>query len=101
MSNKRGKTYECPDMAAMMKRVGRGLVRRAGEGDLEALSSLADVDRAIGDAIVQAARALHYGPMAYSWSQIADELGVTRQAAHKRFGLPGDVTDEQVQDVAS
>lgn len=88
MSNKRGKSYECPDMAAMMKRVARGLVRRAGEGDLEALSALADVERAVADAIVQAARAAHYGPFGYTWAQIADELLVTRQAAHKRFGLP-------------
>lgn len=95
MSNKRGKTYECPDMAAMMKRVARGLVKRAGEGDREALSALADVERAVGDAIVQAARAAHYGPFGYTWSEIADELGVTRQAAHKRFAHHDDVEEQQ------
>lgn len=83
--NKAGRTYEPPDMAAMMCRVARGLVRRANEGDLEALSALADVDAAVGEAIVAAARALHYGPKAYSWMEVGRELGVTRQAAQKRF----------------
>lgn len=101
MSNKRGKTYECPDMTGLLARLARAMVRRAGEGDLEALSTLAAADRAIGDAIVQAARALHYGPFAYTWGQIADELQVTRQAAHKRFGLPDLDAEQQEQDVAS
>lgn len=91
--NRRGSTYECPDMAAMMKRVARALVRRAADGDLEALSALRDVDNAVGEAIVQAARAAHYGRFRYSWNEIARELGVTRQAAQKRFA--DDALDEQ------
>jgi hypothetical protein len=94
MSNKAGKTYECPDMAAMMTRLARAMVRRADEGDLEALTALAAVDVAVRDAIVAAARALHYGRQSYSWGEIARELGVTRQAAQKRFALPDDVESE-------
>lgn len=83
--SRKGSTYECPDMAAMMCRVARALVRRATEGDLEALSALRDVDKAVGEAIVAAARGLHYGPQHYSWMEVARELGITRQAAQKRF----------------
>lgn len=82
--------YEAPDMAAMMKRVARALVRRAGDGDLEAVSALADVERYVRDQLVEAARAAHYGSFDYSWGQIATELGTTRQAAQKRFSHPDD-----------
>lgn len=95
MSNKRGKTYECPDMAAMMSRLARAMVRRANEGDLEALSALASTERAIHDAIVGAAQALHYGPQAYSWTEVARELGVTRQAAQMRFGRDSGQDEER------
>ena len=74
-------TYEAPDMAAMMRRVTRALVRRAEDGDLEALTALVDVEAAVHAATRDAAVALHDGPFAYSWNEIARELGITRQAA--------------------
>lgn len=78
--------YEAPDMAAFMCRVARALVRRAADGDLEVLSALAKADDAVADAMVQAARELHEGRYQYTWAQIADQLGITRQAAQQRFG---------------
>jgi hypothetical protein len=66
--------------------MSRALVRRAAEGDLDALEVLAlardDLDAAIGDA----ARALHdefHDP--YSWTEIGRVLGVTRQAARQAY----------------
>jgi DNA invertase Pin-like site-specific DNA recombinase len=87
--------YESPDIAAMMKRMCRGMVRRAQEGDLEAVKCMAEVERAVRDAVVEAARAAHYGPYAYSWNEIARDLGVTRQAVQKRCALPADRDEEQ------
>lgn len=92
-----GSTYESPDIAAMMKRMARAMVKRAQEGDLEAVKCVAEVERAVRDAVVDAARAAHYGPFAYSWGEIARDLGVTRQAVQKRCALPG---DEQQQEPA-
>lgn len=77
---------EAHDMAAFAGRVARAMVRRAGEGDLEALAALRtirdDVESAIGDA----ARALHddfHSP--YSWAEIGRSLGITKQAAYQSF----------------
>lgn len=85
MANKRNKTYEAPDMEKMVSRVLRGLVRRAEEGDLEAVSALAHIASESRDRLVEAAVAAHSEPNAYSWSEIAHELGITRQAAQLRF----------------
>lgn len=61
------------------------LADSAGDADpLEALSDLEVLDDFAADyaqARVDDARAA-----GASWAQIADRLGVTRQAAHKRFG---------------
>ena len=84
MSNKRNKTYEAPDMAAAISRMTRGLTRRAAEGDLEALSALAEAERAAHLALEAAGAAAH--DHGYSWTEIARELGITRQAAQHRFG---------------
>lgn len=61
------------------------LERVASQGDpLDTLSDLKTLERFVDDharAQVAAARAA-----GASWSDIASRLGVTRQAAHKRFG---------------
>lgn len=56
-----------------------------GRDPLDALEDLATLEEYVEDyaqARVDDARAA-----GASWSQIADRLGVTRQAAHKRFGV--------------
>lgn len=56
-----------------------------GRDALDALEDLATLEGFVDDfaqARVDDARAA-----GASWSQIADRLGVTRQAAHKRFGV--------------
>ncbi len=84
--NKAGKTYESPDMLAMLKRVGgRGLVKRAAIGDLEALSALQEAERVMHDALGEAVTAARE-QAGYSWGDIARELGMSRQAAQQRFG---------------
>jgi hypothetical protein len=65
--------------------VNRALTRRrVGNGDIEALSDLIRlshlVEATIRDAVINLR---NFG---YSWAEIADRLGVSRQAAQQRWG---------------
>lgn len=73
-------------MAAMVARVSRSMTRRAAEGDVEALTALMSMREAIDAATVLSARGLY--DFGYSWAELGRELGITRQAAAKRFGRP-------------
>lgn len=75
--------YECPDMAAFLKRTFRAMTRRAAEGDLEALSALEGSRVELTYQLGESARALH--AFGYSWTEIGRELGISRQAARQRF----------------
>lgn len=68
----------------MARRVLRALARRAGAGDVEALQELVALQDALRDAITDAGRGLHAAGFSYTY--IAAETGVTRQAARKRYG---------------
>jgi len=72
---------EAPDMAAFIARIARAMVRRAAEGDLEALSALRDMRESIDQAMTDATNALK--AEGYSYSQIGFELGITKQSVHK------------------
>lgn len=78
--------YESTDMTPFVSRIARSMVRRAADGDLDALSALVAMSAALDDAARQAGAALHEEPLAYSWTEIADHLGISRQAARQRFG---------------
>lgn len=75
--------YEAPEMAAFLRRTAAALVRRAADGDLEILSCIQESTAAFESALDAAARAAHGA--GYSWTDIARELGMTRQAAWQRF----------------
>lgn len=77
--------HEAPAMEAMAKRVLMALARRAGEGDLEALEALAELDDFMPN-IMGAGVAGYRNKLTASWAQVAQVLGVTRQAAQQRFG---------------
>lgn len=78
---------ENTDYAAFTRRTIRGLGRRVAAGDVDALPLLvelqADLDAAIAEAIV----GLRSEPNLYSAAQIADRLGVTRQAVMQRWPI--------------
>lgn len=83
---------EARELADGIRRQVRGLVKRAGEGDTEALVELQGLEGLIPDALVYAAKWARElrtadGTPWYTWQTIGGELGMTRQAAHKRFGL--------------
>lgn len=52
----------------------------------EALPHLAALGRVVDDEMHEAVRVLRSAPYGYTWEQIGDQLGVTKQAAQKRFG---------------
>ncbi len=70
--------------AAFLRRAVRAHGRRIAGGDVDGLAELlalaGEVEAAIRTAVVGLRQA------GYSWSEIADRLGVTRQAAHQRWG---------------
>lgn len=86
MSKKPRREYEAPDMGAMLTRQARALVRRAAEGDLEAMSVLRAAEREMHDALVDAVTENRKGRNAYSWTEIGRELGISRQAAQQQYG---------------
>jgi hypothetical protein len=73
----------------MVSRMLTALVRRATEGDLFALEELGRLEADARRALEAGALGAHLGSARYSWTEIAQELGVTRQAARQRFGGEG------------
>lgn len=76
---------EAPELGQASRRFARALARRAAEGDDTALEQLVEVRAAVDEALGDAARSMH--GFGYSWTEIGDRLGITRQAARQRFGL--------------
>ena len=83
--NRRRRVVENDEYAAFIRRVIAAYSRRIAAGDIDAITDLAatadQVDQALREAIGQI-RA-RWG---YSWADIAQRLGVTRQAAQQRWG---------------
>ncbi|MBF5032411.1 hypothetical protein IRY44_21895 [Micromonospora sp. ANENR4] len=70
--------------AAFTRRIIRAHGRRVADGDVEALRDLvalsADLDDAIGEAVIGLRQ------FGYSWAEIGQRLGISRQAAQQRWG---------------
>ncbi len=73
---------EAPDLGAMLGRMTRALVRRAADGETEALLVLVELNRQAAEAVADAARGLHDAGLSYEY--LAAELGVSKQAVMKR-----------------
>jgi DNA-directed RNA polymerase specialized sigma24 family protein len=82
--NRRRAVVENDEYAAFARRILRAYSRRIATGDIEALTLLLQ----LGDEIETATRNAVIGlrDFGYSWAEIAKRLGVTRQAAFKRWG---------------
>lgn len=76
--------HEASDVAGMARRGMRALVNRAAEGDTFALTELVALQAVLQEAITTAGQVLHAGHD-YSYTHLAAELGVSRQAARQRF----------------
>jgi hypothetical protein len=68
-----------------VKRAVRAHGRRVAAGDIDGLAELLEVRDEVDAAIAAAVAGLRAEPHSQSWSAIARVLGVTRQAAMKRW----------------
>lgn len=95
---KRRRYRESDEMAGMVRRVSRAMVKRAAAGDLHALTALRQMREYIDQATKAAAQELH-DPIewsgGYSWTVIAQELGISRQAARQQFQLKDESTADR------
>ena len=83
-AKRRTRAKETPDFTAFVSRSIAALARRVAAGDVDALGGLADLSGQLDDAIRDAVAGLR--GRGYSWSEIGDRLGVSKQAAHQRYG---------------
>jgi len=83
-ANRRPDVVENDAYAAFARRVLRAYARRVATGDIEALHDLTDLADQVETAIRVAVIGLR--DTGYSWAEIAARLGITRQAAHQRWG---------------
>ena len=72
------------EYAAFVRRIVRAYARRVATGDVDALTDLVALSTLLDDSIGQAVTGLR--AHGYSWADIAARLGITRQAAHQRWG---------------
>lgn len=82
---------ETPEMATAAQRFVRALGRRAAD-DVTGLPMLAEL-RALVDEQLHAAVAGAIVDHGWTWQQVADELRVTRQSAHRRFSPAANALD--------
>lgn len=78
-----GEERETPEYAAMLRRMIRAYGRRVADADPEDFAVMVALRRDLDDAMQTAVRGLQER---HSWTDIAAPLGITRQAALKRWG---------------
>jgi hypothetical protein len=76
-------TWGRDSFTAFARRIVRAYIKRAQEGDLDALEGLIILEREVQEAIKLAGAACHDG--GFSWAEIARVTGTSRQAAAERF----------------
>ena len=76
---------ENPEFAAFARRVIRAHGARVANGDVEGLADLLKLQTEVNEALASAVGQLR-GRWGYSWADIATRLGMSRQAAHQRWG---------------
>lgn len=81
---KRREVVENDEFAAFARRIIRAHGRRVAAGDVEALRDLVALSSTIDDAIGDAVMGLR--AFGYSWSEIGQRLGISKQAAQQRWG---------------
>lgn len=75
--------HEAPEIGAMIGRMLNALIRRAAEGDWEALEALREIEH-LAPAAMTAGLVVSRREPGYSLAQLADVMGVTRSAIAQR-----------------
>ena len=75
---------ENDEYGAFVRRVLRGYSRRVADGDVGGLILMTGLADELDAAIAEAVKGLR--GCGYSWAEIGSRLGITRQAAHQRWG---------------
>lgn len=88
---RRKRLYDEAEYGAFVVRAARNFVKRAVDGgSIDSLRELKNVSDQIDDAISELVRYLRSEEGgSHSWAQVAEVLGITRQAAQQRFGGEG------------
>lgn len=73
----------------MVQRMIRAYARRVNKGDVTTLRGFRELELELRRHVDAAARDLH--DQGFSWTEIGDELGISRQAARQRFMDRGEV----------
>ncbi len=81
---RRRNVVENDEFAAFAARIVRAYARRVASGDVEALTSMVRLSGALDAAIADAVAGLR--TVGYSWAEIGQRLGISRQAAQQRWG---------------
>ena len=82
--NRRRRVVENDEYAAFVRRAVAAYARRVASGDVEALRDLVGLSADLDTALVNAVKGLR--AFGYSWADIGDRLGISRQAAQQRWG---------------
>jgi len=78
------KAVDNKEFDAFARRIVRAYARRVASGDVAALADLVALAAIINDATGDAVTGLR--EFGYTWIEIADQLGVSKQAAQQRWG---------------
>ncbi|MGW3615039.1 hypothetical protein ACWD6N_35455 [Micromonospora sp. NPDC005163] len=81
---RRRDVVENDQFAGFARRIIRAHGRRVATGDVEALRDLVALSSVMDDAIGEAVIGLR--AFGYSWAEIGQRLGISRQAAQQRWG---------------
>lgn len=83
LTPKRSRPRETGEYTQFVHRAIKGLARRVGAGDVDAIEDMLAVSAELDEAILAAVAGLREA--GYSWAEIGARAGVTKQAAHKRW----------------
>lgn len=81
--NRRKRTVENDEYGEFVRRILRAYARRIANGDIDALRALNDIFDDVESALGRSVVGLRL--LGYSWAEIGQRLGVSRQAAHQRW----------------
>jgi hypothetical protein len=81
---RRRDVVENDDYAAFVRRIIPAHARRVASGDVEALTDMVGLSALLDEAIGEAVIGLRVH--GYSWAEIGQRLGISRQAAQQRWG---------------